>query len=224
MNIVVLGTGTDVGKTHVTAALAHYLSEQRVDFVAWKPIITGIQKGVDLSLDPTNDASILAAASHRPLIAPYQVFATPVSPFRAAQIDGATVRVDAIVSSIDDLGKRNSVALIETAGGAFSPLARGVVNAHLAARSNARVVLVAPDRLGVVHDVTATLIALRSVGVVPFATVISAVEVPDASSGANSTELRDLGITDVTAEFPRVSYDHEWSQAAAEQLWRKLRS
>jgi len=51
------------------------------------------------------------------------------------------------------------VVAVETAGGLFSPLTdKGFTNADLVtALAPAALVLVAPDRLGVLHDLTATL-------------------------------------------------------------------
>ena len=50
------------------------------------------------------------------------------------------------------------ITIIETAGGLFTPLGRGVTNLDLVrALGPSVVLLVAPDRLGVLHELTATL-------------------------------------------------------------------
>jgi hypothetical protein len=64
--------------------------------------------------------------------------------------------------------------------------------------------LVAPDALGVLHDVTATLLALRSFGRIPDAVVLSAAR-SDASTGSNACELRRLGIAQPIAVLARDS-------------------
>jgi dethiobiotin synthetase len=86
--------------------------------------------------------------------------------------------------------------LIETAGGLFSPLSRRATNLDLAlALEPALWILVAHDGLGVLHDVRATLLALRAVTTrTPDYLVLSASRTPDASTGTNAHELARLGL------------------------------
>ena len=86
--------------------------------------------------------------------------------------------------------------MIETAGGVFSPLTEHLTNFDLAhCVGNARWILVAPDRLGVLHEVVSTLHAMRSLGRAPDWLVLNAPPIPDASTGTNAAELRRLGVT-----------------------------
>ena len=61
---------------------------------------------------------------------------------------------------------------------------------------------VAPDRLGVLHDVTATVRAASTVGLAVHHIVLSAPAVPDASTGTNAGELR-VGLP--VTSLPRAS-------------------
>jgi dethiobiotin synthetase len=88
-----------------------------------------------------------------------------------------------------------SFVLVETAGGALTPLAPGITNFDLALALEPAVwILVAPDALGVLHDVSATLEALSARGRSPDVVVLSEAREPDASTGTNAAELRELGI------------------------------
>jgi dethiobiotin synthetase len=88
------------------------------------------------------------------------------------------------------------VTLIETAGGVFSPLNEESTNLDLALRLQpALLLLVAPDSLGVLHDVSATLRAMA--GSPPALVALSAGRAPDASTGRNATELERV-------VFPRL--------------------
>ena len=87
------------------------------------------------------------------------------------------------------------ISLVELAGGAFSPLGVGLTNVDLAlALEPALWLLVAPDALGVLHDVTATLRALPRA---PDAVVLSGSRLRDESTGSNARELVSLAITPV---------------------------
>ena len=63
--------------------------------------------------------------------------------------------------------------------------------------------LVASDRLGVLHDVNSTLAAMQAKSAAPAALVLSAPGEPDASTGTNSHELRRLPGMPPIIELPR---------------------
>ncbi|HYP88088.1 MAG TPA: dethiobiotin synthase [Polyangiaceae bacterium] len=196
MRVVILGTGTDVGKTYVTCCLAQSLRAYG-SVQALKPV----ESGVDAAT--SGDAgAIAAAAGHAPSLSPWRL-RRGVSPHLAAREQGLTLDLAEIVAWIADEERRSPahLTLIETAGGAFSPLAPGVCNVDLAAAlSPALWLLVAPDALGVLHDVTATLRALPRA---PDAVVLSGARPSDASTGSNAAELSRLGIVEVLETVPR---------------------
>jgi hypothetical protein len=113
---------------------------------------------------------------------------------REASASIATAEVAAWVAQQEQL-LQAEVSLVELAGGAFSPLGLGLTNVDLAlALDPALWLLVAPDALGVLHDVTATLRALPRA---PDAVVLSGSRTPDQSTGGNAEELGRLGIAQV---------------------------
>jgi dethiobiotin synthetase len=86
----------------------------------------------------------------------------------------------------------------------FSPLSEDATNFELArALEPAIWVLVAPDSLGVLHDLSATLQAMRARGRAPEHVVLSAAREPDASTGTNASELAALSIATPTAVLTR---------------------
>jgi dethiobiotin synthetase len=198
MRVVILGTGTDVGKTYVTACLARALSaSHRV--LALKPIESGVELG-----ELGDAGSIAAAARHAPRLSPWRL-RRPVSPHLAAREQGLTLALDDVSRWVADQerGTPHDWCVVETAGGAFSPLAPGVTNADLAeALRPALWVLVAPDRLGVLHDVTATLRALPRA---PDTVLLSGSRPTDPSSGTNAEELTRLGICEVLETLPPLA-------------------
>ena len=95
--------------------------------------------------------------------------------------------------------RQPDVTLIETAGGALSPLAPGLTNLQLAeSLGPASWLVVAPDSLGVLHDLSVTLRVLPRV---PEAVVLSCARPADASTGTNAAELQRLGICEIAAVF-----------------------
>ena len=224
--LIVLGTGTEIGKTFVAAALARALQKRASSVVAVKPIETGCGN----SGEPTegSDAWQLERASQVGVVRPHPLyaFADPVSPHLAARrarssIDLAEVRrwVEGIESAMMSatIQYDTSWLIVETAGGAFSPVSDSATNADLARELDPAVwLLVAPDSLGVLHDLRATLGALRAVAREPDLIALSAARAADASTGTNAAELARLGIAKPAAVFERDS------EACAAQLAEAL--
>jgi dethiobiotin synthetase len=195
MRVVVLGTGTDVGKTYVTACLARGLSEHGA-VLALKPIESGVAPGV------AGDAGTIAeGAGHTPSLSPWR-FPRPVSPHLAAREQGVTLDPYQIASWVaeQEAHAGAAISLVELAGGAFSPLGVGVTNVDLARALEPAVwLLIAPDALGVLHDVGA---ALRALPRAPDALLLSGARKADQSTGSNATELAGLGIANVLEVVP----------------------
>src|SRR3974390_182991 len=89
----VTSTGTDIGKTFVTAGLIRYLREAGQAVHALKPVVSGY----DPSVVETSDPAVLLAALGRPVaaneveaIAPWRLRAPP-SPALAPARDGRNI-------------------------------------------------------------------------------------------------------------------------------------
>lgn len=199
--LIVLGTGTGVGKTHVSVALVRALRARApsLPVLALKPVETGLGEGT------VSDAQCLADAAGIALPGHAYGFTDPISPHLAAARAGVRIDVTRAVAWIDNTIRDTALSeqswcLVETAGGVFSPLAPTVTNFELARALEPAVwLLVAPDALGVLHDVTATLEAMKHRGRTPDHVVLSAARGVDASTGTNATELARLGIAEPSA-------------------------
>lgn len=189
MIVFVIGTGTDVGKTHVTAALR----QLSPSFAAWKPIATG-----------TSDAFGDDARAIEAVEPPLYAFRPPISPHLAARQAGVTITVGTIVREAQRIATKFEILFVESAGGLFSPISNTESNfdiAHLLrAQRGVRVLLVAPDRIGVLHDVAASVRDLA-----PNVVALSAPAHPDASTGTNAAEISTLRLAKHVVEFPRAA-------------------
>jgi dethiobiotin synthetase len=185
------------------------------DAIGLKPV----ESGLDLNLVDglrLSDARSLASASslHARLGSePLYALPQPISPHLAARASGVEISIEAVatwISQIEDQVTPHVMShmafwtVIETAGGVFSPLSAAATNFDLAQVLDPAIwVLVAADSLGVLHEVSATLQAMRSRGRTPDHVVLSAARQPDASTGTNAAELRSLGIVATTAVLER---------------------
>lgn len=227
--IWVCGTGTEIGKTHIACALCRELRQRGAAVAGRKPV----ESGYDDDNERSTDAYLLASASGVPFAAPVYRFCDPVSPHLAARRAGTEIELDHIerwLSQRDELREpphqvadgslHRSLQLVETAGGLLSPLAPAVSNLDMVARlCPAVLILVAPDRLGVLHDVAVSLLALETRQLRDRAIVVlSAPALPDTATGTNADELVTLGIAEAVITFPRAPLDGPATHRAAAEL------
>ncbi len=216
MRIVVVGTGTEIGKTHLCASLLAFARSRSVRAAAYKPIATGVSAACE-------DCLAHAAALGAAYVPPTYAYRRPVSPHLAAREEGRAIDLARVGQEADAMDVGVELLVVETAGGLFTPLSDTLTNADLVKRLlPAAVVLVAPDRIGVLHEVRACLLAARASSVPVAAVVLSAPAVPDPSTGSNPAELDALGLGPVAAMLPRAAFDAKQSLQAAAQLWAAL--
>lgn len=207
--VVVLGTGTDVGKTYVGVGLVKALRARGREVLALKPVESGVAHLAEMDRREAasqhaapgtaaprerGDAAALQRAASKGAV-PLYALRDPISPHLAARREGLTIDLGELLRWVEsqeqEFVRRSSstaVSLIETAGGCFSPLSESYNNFDWAlALQPAIWVLVAPDCLGVLHDIQATLRALSPR--YPELLVLSAARTADASTGTNASEI-----------------------------------
>ncbi|MEZ4439036.1 MAG: dethiobiotin synthase [Polyangiaceae bacterium] len=187
MRVVVVGTGTEVGKTFVATALAAAFRRAGWRTAGVKPVESGG------GLGGWADAAALASAAGGGPGRPLYGFVPPLSPHLAARRAGDEVQIASVVGWVDRM--RDERVVVETAGGLLTPLSDSATNLSLVeALMPCRLVVVASDRLGVLHDVGCVRAVLRERGLWAQAVVVlSAPAVADASTGTNGPELVRLG-------------------------------
>jgi dethiobiotin synthetase len=121
----VTSTGTDVGKTFVTAGLIRTLRVSNQAVAALKPVVSGY----DSSVVETSDPAVLLAALGRPVaadeverIAPWR-FRAPLSPDLAAAREGRSIAFDELIAfSRAAIDNTKGILFIEGVGGIMVPL------------------------------------------------------------------------------------------------------
>jgi dethiobiotin synthetase len=195
--VLVGGTGTEIGKTHVAEALILALGAVGLRVAGLKPVESGVGTGV-------SDRTRLSRAStfH---VQPFGVaLKAPLSPHRAAREEGVTIHIDALADGIQTRRAGADFVVVELAGGLFTPLAEGTLNVDFAARLRPDfLLLIAPDRLGVLHDVLATTRAAAAAGLRIHGIALVEPARRDASTGSNAADLASFAGVPVLATIPR---------------------
>jgi dethiobiotin synthetase len=121
----VTSTGTDIGKTFVTAGLIRAFRDAGRRVGALKPIVSGF----DIATSALSDPGVLLAALEEPVtvealarLSPWQ-FAAPLSPDMAAAREGKTVPFDELVKHCREaIAAETGTLFIEGVGGVMVPL------------------------------------------------------------------------------------------------------
>ena len=179
--LVVTGTGTGVGKTVVTAALA----VRSPGCLVVKPVQTGV--GPDEPGD-ADEVRRLAGVDVAELVR----LRDPLAPDTAARLAGVDIpTVAEHAARIRTLAAGHGTVIVEGAGGLLVRLdSRGGTLLDLAASLEASVVVVAAAGLGTLNHTALTVAALRHRGMEPAGVVIGAW--PDSPDLAERCNLEDL--------------------------------
>jgi dethiobiotin synthetase len=156
----------------------------------------------------------MAQIAPPPVTRPLYEFPDPISPHLAAARAGVRFDLGSVRRWVGE--HERALTFVETAGGLFSPLDAVTSNFDLVnAVRPALVVLIAPDRLGVLHEVASTVGLAAARGWPVDAVILSAPDQSDASTGTNADSLASLGIAHPVASFPRAAEDDPAALAAA---------
>jgi len=211
----ITGTDTGVGKTVIGCAVAAALSARGLRVGVMKPVETGVDAG-----SPDRDAALLRASAgsidRMDLVAPI-TFPDPIAPLAAARRAGSRIDLRKLDAAFEEISLGRDAIIVEGAGGLLVPLTLEVSFDALFRRWELPLIVVAPNRLGVINHVMLTLVAAAQASLLVAAVVVKdiAAGVPDASAGGNAALLREL-LPDVPIiEFPWTADASDWRALAA---------
>jgi dethiobiotin synthetase len=201
--LFVAGTGTDIGKTYVTAALLRALVAAGRATDALKPVVSGFDEAAPASSDPAVllaalGQAVTAEALNR--ISPWR-YAAPLAPNQAAALEGRRVDAEAVIAfcRAGIVAGGEALTFIESAGGIMSPLDDRLTMLDLALALEAPVLLVAGAYLGTIsHTLTAAAV-MRAAGLQLAAVVVNEDEPgPGLREAADEIAARLAGVTVAT--------------------------
>lgn len=117
--LFVTGTGTDIGKTYVSATIASYMSSKKFSIAYYKAAVSGA-----LSIE-SSDAGVVqkkAALKQETSSLLSYLYKDPLSPHLAARKEGRFASLDKIRQDFQYLAQRYDYVLSEGAGGIVCPV------------------------------------------------------------------------------------------------------
>jgi dethiobiotin synthetase len=174
--VFVTGTGTEVGKTVVAAAIARTLAASGASVAVFKPAVTGLDElPADGPESEPDHALLRRAAGSRQRdeeIAPYR-YGPPASPHLAAAMAGEEVEPPRLVAAARAAAAGADALVCEGVGGLLVPLCRNYLVRDLAAELALPLVISAAPGLGTINHTLLTIEAARSVGLTVEAVVLT---------------------------------------------------
>ncbi|MEU5719275.1 dethiobiotin synthase [Streptomyces sp. NPDC020403] len=183
--LVVSGTGTEIGKTIVTAAVAAAFRDRRVAVL--KPAQTGLAPG-----EPGDAAEVARLAGGHVTAVELARFPDPLAPGTAARRAGlAPVRPYEVAEAAQKLAADHELVLVEGAGGLLVRFdGEGSTLADAARLMASPVLVVAPAGLGTLNATALTTEALRTRGLVCTGVVVGSMPAePDLAARCNIDDL-----------------------------------
>lgn len=168
--LFVTGTGTEVGKTVVAAAIARTLAAEGKRVAVFKPAVTGLEE------EGETDHALLRRASGSSQsdeeIAPYR-YDPPASPHLAAALAGEEIDPERLRQTARAAAEDADVLVCEGVGGLLVPLSPTYLVRDLAADLAYPLVIVAAPGLGTINHTLLTIESARAAGLEVAAVVLN---------------------------------------------------
>jgi len=200
--VFVTGTGTEVGKTVVAAAIAHTLADEGKRVAVFKPAVTGLESDAG---EPDHALLRRAAGSEQSddEIAPYR-YGPPMSPHLAANLAGEEIQSERLLDGARAAAAGSEALVCEGVGGLLVPLAAGYLVRDFAADLGLPLAVAASPALGTINHTLLTIEAARSAGLAVAAVILTPwPERPGQVEESNRETIAALGKVEVET-LPRL--------------------
>jgi len=205
--VFVTGTGTEVGKTVVAAAIARTLAATGERVAVFKPAVTGLDEGGEADHELLRRAAGSAQGDEE--IAPYR-YGPPASPHLAATMAGEEIDPERLLEAACAAAGDADALVCEGVGGLLVPLAGRVTRGmreelapqpperylvrDLAIDLGLPLVIAAPPTLGTINHTLLTIEAARAAELSVIAVVLTPwPERPSRVEESNRETIAELG-------------------------------
>lgn len=121
--IFITATGTDVGKTYISALIVKSMRETGLNCGYYKPALSGAEVASDGKIIPGDAAYVLKTAgiNEDPENFVSYIYKSAVSPHLASEMENNPIKLDKIKSDFNRLKEKYEYILVEGAGGIVCP-------------------------------------------------------------------------------------------------------
>ncbi|MGI9557629.1 MAG: dethiobiotin synthase, partial [Solirubrobacterales bacterium] len=197
--IFVTGTGTEVGKSIVAAAICAALAADGVRVAAFKPAVSGLEEQPgEWPPDHVLLAESAGSGQSPERVAPY-LFGPPLSPHLAAELEGIAIEPERLRDEAALAAADADVLVVEGVGGLLVPLTPAYLVRDLAVDLGLPVVVVAAPGLGTINHTLLTIESSRAAGLTVAGAVLTPwPDAPGALERSNRETISHLGKGEVS--------------------------
>jgi dethiobiotin synthetase len=193
--VFVTGTGTEVGKTVVAAAIARTLAEKGKSVAVFKPAVSGLEEPGEADYALLRRAAGSAQSDEE--IAPYR-YRPAVSPHLAAALADEEIDPGRLLAAVGTAAAEADTLVCEGVGGLLVPLTPRYLVRDLAVELGLPLVIAASPGLGTINHTLLTIEAARAAALEVLAVVLTPwPDQPSRIEQSNRETIAALGEVDV---------------------------
>jgi dethiobiotin synthetase len=186
MNYFITGTDTGIGKTYCGCGLIRAARAAGIKCSGMKPFCTG----------DTADVDLIAAAGGNDvpqhLLNPVWL-RPPLAPYAAAMLENRPIDITAVQRAYHEVAAGHDLVMVEGAGGLLVPILRDYSFRDLAVDLDLSVILVAPNRLGMINHVLLNAESIAKAGLRLALVILNELDPePTLASQTNPSILEEL--------------------------------
>lgn len=219
--LFITGTGTDIGKTYVSAALARALTSKHLNLAYYKAAVSGA-----CSIE-SSDAGYVRLHGHivqtTPSLLSY-LYKRPLSPHLAARLENNFASLDKIKDDFKALSSYDYV-LVEGAGGIICPVVwerdQHLLYTDIIKALNLNVVIIADAGLGTINHTVLTINYLKTIGICVKGVILNRYDESSLMHRDNLYMIEQLSKVPVIATLGNDKQDLVFLKASAETYFEE---
>lgn len=213
--IFITATGTDVGKTYISALIVKSMRESGLNCLYYKPALSGAEV-VDGNLVAGDCDYVLkkSGINKNPNDYVSYIFKPAVSPHLASEIKNNPIKLDKILSDFERIKSECDYLLVEGAGGIVCPfdlLGNKLLLKDVIKALELDIVIVAPASLGTINSTVLTVEYARQNGINIRGIILNNFDENDFMQVDNKKRVEELTgvkvIATVKADDKNISLD-----------------
>lgn len=222
--IFITATGTDVGKTYVTALLVKRLRQAGLDAGYYKAALSGAERQADGSLLPGDAAYVAETAglTEDPASLVSYIYEAAVSPHLAAKREGSPVELDKIAADFAAAQKKHAYVTMEGSGGIICPIrwdGQHILLEDIIKRLGLGTLVVSTAALGSINACVLTVFYLRQRSIPVRGIILNNYDANDFMQADNRKMIEELCQIPVIAAVAPGAADIDISAAELAQLY-----
>lgn len=221
--LFVTGTGTDIGKTYVSAAIAACLVKKHLKIAYYKAALSGALSTED------SDAGFVykqAGLNQDPDTLLSYRYEKPLSPHLAARGEGKYASLDRIIRDFKSLGEEYDYVLSEGAGGIVCPVVyepfEKLFYSDIAKAMQAPCVVVADAGLGTINHTVLTVEYIRNHGLTVAGVILNRYDENSSMHRDNLEMIEAIAHCKVIAVLPYGGSELQMREKSMEEYFGEV--